>query len=60
MAELTLDSRPVGTVFVLLGSKEDELTYSVGWGLAQSEVFARGRAGSAAVRATRVDLGLSG
>jgi len=41
MAELTLHGRPVGTVFDLLGSKEDDLTYSVGWGLAQSESFTR-------------------
>ncbi len=41
MAELTLYSRPVRTVFDLLGSKEDDITYSVGWGLAQSEAFAR-------------------
>ncbi len=41
MAELTLHSRPVGTVFDLLGSKEDDITYSVGWGLAQSEAFTR-------------------
>jgi hypothetical protein len=41
MAELTLHSRPVGTVFDLLGRKEDDITYSVGWGLAQSEAFTR-------------------
>ncbi|HEV2973724.1 MAG TPA: hypothetical protein VGX69_01855 [Solirubrobacteraceae bacterium] len=41
MAELTLHSRPVQTVFDLLGDKEDDITYSVGWGLAQSEAFAR-------------------
>lgn len=31
----------MGTVFDLLGKKEDDITYSVGWGLAQSEGFAR-------------------
>jgi hypothetical protein len=41
VAELTLHSRPVQTVFDLLGSKEDDITYSVGWGLAQSEAFTR-------------------
>lgn len=41
MAELTLYSRAVRTVFDLLGSKEDDITYSVGWGLAQSEAFTR-------------------
>jgi hypothetical protein len=41
VAELTLHSRPVQTVFELLGDKEDDITYSVGWGLAQSEAFAR-------------------
>ncbi|MHB8491399.1 MAG: hypothetical protein ACYDA6_04180 [Solirubrobacteraceae bacterium] len=41
MADLTLYSRPVRTVFDLLGSKEDDITHSVGWGLAQSEAFTR-------------------
>jgi hypothetical protein len=41
VAELTLYSRPVRTVFDLLGSKEDDITYSVGWGFAQSETFTR-------------------
>jgi hypothetical protein len=41
VAELTLYSRPVRTVFDLLGTKEDDITYSVGWGLAQSEAFTR-------------------
>ena len=41
MTELTLHSRAVGTVFDLLGSKEDDITYSVGWGLGQSERFTR-------------------
>ncbi len=41
MSELTLYSRPVRTVFDLLGSKEDDITYSVGWALAQSEAFTR-------------------
>jgi len=41
VAELTLHSRPVRTVFDLLGGKEDDITYSLGWGLAQSEAFTR-------------------
>jgi hypothetical protein len=41
VAELTLHSRPIRTVFDLVGDKEDDITYSVGWGLAQSESFAR-------------------
>jgi hypothetical protein len=41
VADLTLYSRPIHTVFDLLGSKEDDITYSVGWGLAQSEAFSR-------------------
>jgi len=47
VAELTLHSRPVGTVFDLLGSKEDDITYSVGWGLAQSESFTHAVLGEA-------------
>ena len=35
-ADLTLYGRPVKTVFDLLGDKENDLTYSVGWGLSQS------------------------
>jgi hypothetical protein len=40
LAELTLHSRPVHTVFDLLGSKEDDCTYSLGWALAQSDALA--------------------
>jgi hypothetical protein len=40
VAEIRLHSRPVHTVFDLLGDKEDDVTYSVGWGLAQSDAFA--------------------
>jgi hypothetical protein len=35
--ELTLYGRPVGTVFDLLGDKENDITYSLGWALAESE-----------------------
>jgi hypothetical protein len=41
MAELRLHGQPVGTVFDLLGKREDEITYSVGWALAQSDALAR-------------------
>jgi hypothetical protein len=41
MADLTLHDQPIYTVFDLLGDKEDDITYSVGWGLAQSEAFTR-------------------
>jgi hypothetical protein len=41
MTELTLHSQRVETVFDLLGDKEDDITYSVGWGLAQSADLAR-------------------
>jgi hypothetical protein len=41
MTDLTLYGRRVETVFELLGEAEDDITYSVGWGLAQSEDFAR-------------------
>lgn len=36
-AELTLYGRPVGTVFDLLGDKENDITYSLGWALAESQ-----------------------
>lgn len=36
-AELTLYGRPVGTVFDLLGDKENDITYSLGWALAESD-----------------------
>jgi hypothetical protein len=38
--DLTLHQRPVATVFDLLGDKENDITYSVGWGLAQSDTLA--------------------
>jgi hypothetical protein len=41
MADLRLYGQPVGTVFDLLGDKENDITYSVGWALAESDVFAR-------------------
>jgi hypothetical protein len=40
MTDLTLHGRRVETVFELLGDAEDDITYSVGWGLAQSEDLA--------------------
>jgi hypothetical protein len=39
--ELLLYSRPVRTVFDLLGDKEDDITYSLGWALAQSDRLVR-------------------
>jgi hypothetical protein len=33
--------KPVGTVFDLLGDKENDITYSVGWALAESEQFSQ-------------------
>jgi len=39
--DLTLRDRPVGTVFDLLGNKENDITYSVGWALSKSEQLAR-------------------
>jgi hypothetical protein len=41
MADLTLHGRPVRTVFDLLGKKENDLTYSLGWGFTQSETLLR-------------------
>ena len=36
MPDLLLHSRPVHTVFDLLGDNEDDITYSLGWALANS------------------------
>lgn len=36
MAELLLHGKSVATVFDLLGDKEDDITYALGWALAQS------------------------
>jgi hypothetical protein len=41
MPELTLYGRPVDTVFDLLGEKENDITCSVGWALAESDRFSR-------------------
>jgi hypothetical protein len=38
---LHLGSRPVSTVFDLLGSAENDLTYALGWSLARATGFAR-------------------
>jgi hypothetical protein len=39
MINLLLHGREVNTVFDLLGDKENDITYSVGWALAQSNAF---------------------
>lgn len=36
MLEITVGSKPAHTVFDLLGEKENDITYALGWGLAQS------------------------
>jgi hypothetical protein len=41
MPELLRYGRSVETVFDLLGTKEDDITYAVGWGLANSERLCR-------------------
>ena len=41
MVELRLHRKPVHTVFDLLGDREDDITYSVGWGLSQSDLFSQ-------------------
>lgn len=41
MAELRLHGRPVETIFDLLGDREDDITYSLGWGLAKSAALSR-------------------
>jgi hypothetical protein len=38
--DLRLHGRPIGTVFDLLGNKENDITYSVGWALSQSPELA--------------------
>lgn len=37
MADLLLHGRPIRTVFDLLGDRENDLTYALGWGLANSD-----------------------
>lgn len=39
MAELLLHGRPVPTVFDLLGRSENDMTFALAWGMAQSEGF---------------------
>ena len=36
MADLSLHNRELNSVFELLGTKENDITYSVGWALAHS------------------------
>jgi hypothetical protein len=66
-ADLTLYGRAVGTVFDLLGSKENDITYSVGWALAESEQLSRSlledvapTAENPAAGAVRLQEGVSG
>jgi hypothetical protein len=40
VADLLLHGRPVATVFDLLGDKENDITYSLGWALANSDRLA--------------------
>ncbi len=39
MADLFLHGRPVKTVFDLLGDKENDITFSIGWALGQCDAF---------------------
>jgi hypothetical protein len=39
MTDLYLHGRSIHTVFELLGYKENDITYSIGWALAQSDAF---------------------
>ena len=39
MAEQLLSGASVDTVFDLLGRFEDDMTYSLGWGLSRSEAL---------------------
>jgi hypothetical protein len=39
MTTLSLHGKSVSTVFALLGQKENDITYSLGWGLAQCDGF---------------------
>lgn len=41
MTDLLLHGREIRTVFDLLGSKENDITYSLGWALAQSDRLSR-------------------
>lgn len=56
--DLTLHGRPVGTVFDLLGDKENDITYSVGWAMARSDALTKAFIGDLlpAVGAPSIDL----
>jgi hypothetical protein len=65
--DLTLHGRPVGTVFDLLGDKENDITYSVGWAMAQSAGLAEAfiadvlpEAGDAAIDVVQLQEGIPG
>src|SRR5438105_2523003 len=42
MPELLLHNRPVPSVFSLLGQKENDITFSMGWALSQSPTLLQG------------------
>ena len=50
MAELLLHGRPVPTVFDLLGHNENDMTFALAWGMAQSEGFLSDVVGAVAGR----------
>jgi hypothetical protein len=65
--DLTLHGHPVGTVFDLLGDKENDITYSVGWAMAQSADLAEAfifdvlpEAGDVAVDVVQLQEGIPG
>ncbi|MHB8481526.1 MAG: hypothetical protein ACYDBV_02130, partial [Nitrospiria bacterium] len=39
MADIYLHNKPITSVFELLGDKENDITYSIGWALANSRAF---------------------
>ena len=58
---LALSGEPITTVFDLLGRREDDITYALGWALAESPEFLRHFLGAAGVprsdpRRARIDL----
>lgn len=54
-SELQLHGKPVQSVFNLLGDRENDLSFSLGWGLSQSRRFLQGFLASVAGRDIPID-----
>lgn len=56
MIELYLHKRPVQSVFSLLGEKENDITFSIGWAFSRSPTFLKKFLSKAITRQSKIDI----